>query len=77
MTRKTGQQGDSPTCPECWELAGIENAFSDYGPEEARKSYDHEIKHLVHKALKQGSDAAKLRSSFPFLTSEDLGEEQL
>jgi hypothetical protein len=71
MTRKTGQQGDSPTCPECWELAGIENAFSD-GPEEARASYDREIKRLVAKARKQGSNADTMRKSFPFLTDADM-----
>jgi hypothetical protein len=72
MTRKTGQQSDSPTCPECWELSGIDNAFSDNGPEEARASYDREIKWLVAKALKQGSSADAMRKSFPFLTDADM-----
>jgi hypothetical protein len=72
MTRRTGQQGDSPTCPECWELASIDNAFSD-GPEEARASYGNEIKWLVKKALKQGSSPERLRASFPFLTLGDMG----
>jgi hypothetical protein len=75
MTRKTGQQSDSPTCPECWELSGIENTFSDNGPDwtrETRASYDREIKWLVAKALKQGSSADAMRKSFPFLTDADM-----
>ena len=64
-TRTSTQGGDSPLCPECWELAGFGNQLSDDG--QLHESDWTEVLRLFKKAVKQGSDAARMRQEFPEL----------
>lgn len=49
-------------CPECYELAGLENSILDGAATVAEIAPERDW--LVAKAVKQGSDEAKIRKSF-------------
>lgn len=57
-TRNTGAQSiGSETCPQCWELAGIENEISDgYATVEERRA---RIDSLFAEVAAKGGDASK------------------
>jgi hypothetical protein len=67
QTRDAGDNSNSNCCPECYELAGWQNAVFDgvelgeIAPERDR---------LVAKAVNQGSDEARIRREFPELFPE-------
>jgi hypothetical protein len=69
-TREAGQ-GNDRLCPECWELAGLENSVSDNGWEDWIAA---ERDALVNKAVKQGSNIEKLVANFSTLFPTE-GEE--
>jgi ribosome-binding protein aMBF1 (putative translation factor) len=57
---------DAPLCPECWELAGWDNHHNDAGEAPTAEElafYDG----MVAKAVKRGSDGAKMRAAFTFI----------
>ena len=58
-------QGNDDLCPECWELAGLENTVFDNGKELAREwGVAKERDALFAKAVKQGSDGDKMKAQF-------------
>jgi hypothetical protein len=55
QTRATGDNWNSGACPECYEIAGLENALSDNGPEwEFRESTKKEIERLQEVVRQKG-----------------------
>lgn len=65
-TRNTGAQSlGSELCPQCWDLAGIENEISD-GYTTAEKSAD-QIRHAVADIEAKGGDASEYRAAWPEL----------
>lgn len=49
QTRNTGDNGSCDLCPQCFELAGIENTFSDYGADstEAQQYVAEALQHIA------------------------------
>jgi len=57
-TRHTGVQSlGSDLCPQCFELAGIENGVSDYG-DEALADYGDRVPALVAELTAKGADVS-------------------
>jgi hypothetical protein len=65
MTRDTGSGVDLDMCPECYELAGLDNMVNDNGTPEAEWIGWRDA--LLVKAVKRGSDAERIRRCFTFL----------
>ena len=61
-------QCDDHLCPECWDLAGLENTVFDNGAELAREwGTDKERDALLAKAVKRGANGDKIKKNFPEL----------
>lgn len=73
--RKAKPADNDVYCQECYDLAGIENAISDDGMDEAMRLYGKEIPGLVREILRKGGDRAKLYASFDFLPEVDQAAE--
>lgn len=67
-TRTVDQSADSECCPQCWDLAGLDNLVNDGGAplSDVLKERDR----LQAEAVKKGGDAAKIRASNPYLWPE-------
>lgn len=57
-------EGDIKLCAQCYELAGWENTFSDYGAEEVNVE---NVTSEFNDLLKKGVTEAKLEATFPDL----------
>lgn len=55
-SRETGNNGCGDICSQCFDLAGIENTFSDYGDEEAYKDYGQEAREHLAALAEKGID---------------------
>lgn len=64
-TRDAGQGVSTECCPECFELSGLDNTVNDRGAtlEEVVSERDA----LLSKAVKRGSDEARIRREFRYL----------
>lgn len=63
VTRETGNYLDM--CPECYELAGLDNMVNDNATPEAEWIGWRDA--LLAKAVKRGSDAERIRRCFTYL----------
>jgi hypothetical protein len=64
-TRVVDQSSDSRCCPECWELAGIDNSVND-----GHQSWDEvasECNHLLEVIVKKGGNAENVKSDCDYL----------
>jgi hypothetical protein len=67
-TRLVDQGGDSELCPECWELAGLDNMVNDDGPAAGTLAkVAAERDSLLAAAVKKGGNAEKIKASCSFL----------
>ena len=72
LTRDTGN-GVTHLCAECWEIAGLDNMVNDNGYEVGSKDYAEaraECDMLLAKAVKKGSDGAKIKVMNGFIWPE-------
>jgi hypothetical protein len=62
------QGADSELCPECWDLAGIDNAVNDSGGDpQGLGDWTSERDRLLAKAVKGGGDPERIKEQFEYL----------
>ena len=64
-TRDAGQALGAECCPECYELALLDNTVNDRAAPLAEVIAERD--RLLAKAVKQGSDAARIRNEFGYI----------
>jgi hypothetical protein len=64
-TRQVDQGGDSQCCPQCWELAGIDNSVNDGA--QTWTEVQSECDHLLAELVAKGGDANKAKRGLDYL----------
>lgn len=67
-TRRVDQAYDSECCPQCWDLAGLDNTVNDNGANcEQLGDWRAYRDQLLVEAVKHGGNADKITSEFTYL----------
>ena len=70
-TRET-VQSESRLCPECWELAGLDNVVNDNGLKYLDANMIAQRDALLAKAVKRGSNGDKIKESNSYLWPAEM-----